>query len=357
MQRRGTRQISITDTPYMQYDVKLLIDTPCFYCPHCNKYAVVRPGAVHPRRGMTLRLMGYISRLMREVSAKLLSGLMRLSESSILRADKDILTLLDKARPTCMDGRRALIIDEKYLGKVMKYVTCVIDGYTGEILWLTEGKGTESLDGFFEQLTQQQKDDIEVVSIDRGNAYLKALKEHLPHVRVSFDPFHIIKNVNDAIDEVRREVCRDMDKQRKQVIKGKRYLLLSAEEKLSDNSREQLAQMLAINQPLHEAYVLKEKMRMLFQFGDYKKCATLFAEWIALAQASTLKPFKRLAKTLSKHAQQVLNFFRYRLTSGRIEGLNSMIARVQLKTRGLPSVDYLRLKLRLITSPSFTRLF
>ena len=83
----------------------------------------------------------------------------------------------------------------------------------------------------------------------------------------------------------------------------------------------------------------------------------LFAEWIELAQASTLKPFKRLAKTLSKHAQQVLNFFRYRLTSGRIEGLNSMIARVQLKTRGLPSVDYLRLKLRLLTSPSFTRLF
>ena len=108
-----------------------------------------------------------------------------------------------------------------------------------------------------------------MVSIDRGNAYLKALKEHLPHVRVSFDTFHIIKNINDAIDEVRREVCRDMDKQQKKIIKGKRYLLLSGEEKLSDNSREQLAQMLAINQLLHEAYVLKEKMRMLFQFVDY----------------------------------------------------------------------------------------
>ncbi|MBR5888363.1 MAG: transposase, partial [Akkermansia sp.] len=54
-------------------------------------------------------------------------------------------------------------------------------------------------------------------------------------------------------------------------------------------------------------------------------------------------------KTLSRHAQQVLNFFRYRLTSGRIEGINSMIARIQLKTRGLPSVDYLRLKLRQLT--------
>lgn len=63
-----------------------------FYCPHCNKYAVVRLEPVHPRRGMTLRLMGHISRLMREVSAKLLSGVLRLSESSILRVDKDILT-------------------------------------------------------------------------------------------------------------------------------------------------------------------------------------------------------------------------------------------------------------------------
>ena len=59
----------------------------------------------------------------------------------------------------------------------------------------------------------------------------------------------------------------------------------------------------------------------------------------------------------SRNAQQVLNFFRFRLTSGRIEGMNSMISRVQLKTRGLPSVDYLRLKLRQLTSPSFTLLF
>ena len=98
---------------------------------------------------MTLRLMGYIARLMQETSARLLSRLLRLSQSSILRADKDILTLLDEVRPICMGGRRSLIIDEKYLGRDKKFVTCVIDGGTGEILWLKEGKGKASLDGFF----------------------------------------------------------------------------------------------------------------------------------------------------------------------------------------------------------------
>ena len=140
-------------------------------------------------------------------SARLLSKLLRLSQSSILRADKDILTLLDEIRPICMDGRRALIIDEKYLGRDKKFVTCVIDGSTGEILRLKEGKETASLDGFFRSLTPEQKEDIEVVSIDRGNAYLKALREHLPHVSISFDPLHIIKNANNAVDEVRFAPC------------------------------------------------------------------------------------------------------------------------------------------------------
>ena len=357
MQRKGSRQITVVDTPYMQYDIALQIEIPYLYCPHCAKYAVVRPQCIHPKRCMTLRLMRHIARLMQETSARLLSGILRLSQSSILRADKDILTLIDEARPICLDGRRALIIDEKYLGRDKKFVTCVIDGCSGEILWLKEGKGAASLDGFFQSLTPEQKEDIEVVSIDRGNAYLKALRQHLPHVSISFDPFHIIKNANEAVDEVRRALCKSLEENEKKLIKGKRYLFLCGEENLDDDKREELDKMLQMNQPLQEAYLLKEKLRLVFQFSSFKKSATAFGEWIALAEASSLKPFKRLAKTLSRNAQQVLNFFRFRLTSGRIEGMNSMISRVQLKTRGLPSVDYLRLKLRQLTSPSFTLLF
>ncbi|MBQ8480619.1 MAG: transposase [Akkermansia sp.] len=168
--------------------------------------------------------MGNVARLMQETSARLLSGILRLSQSSILRADKDILTLIDEARPICLDRRRALIIDEKYPGRDKKFVTCVIDGCSGEILWLKEGKGAASLDGFFRSLTPEQKEDIEVVSIDRGNACLKALRQHLPHVSISFDPFHIIKNANEAVDEVRRTLCKSLEENEKKHICSKRNL-------------------------------------------------------------------------------------------------------------------------------------
>ena len=134
-------------------------------------------------------------------------------------------------------------------------------------------------------------------------------------------------------------------------------LFLCGEENLDDDKREELDKLLQMNQPLQEAYLLKEKLRLVFSFRVSRSVLPLLGEWIALAEASTLKPFNRLAKTLSRHAQQVLNFFRFRLTSERMEGMNSMISRVQLKTRGLSSVDYLRLKLRQLTSPSFTLLF
>ena len=66
MQRRGSRQLTVVDTPYMQYDIELQIETPCLFCPHCSKYAVVRPQCIHPKRCMTFRLMGYIARLPRQ---------------------------------------------------------------------------------------------------------------------------------------------------------------------------------------------------------------------------------------------------------------------------------------------------
>ena len=222
---------------------------------------------------MTLRLMGYISRLMQETSARLLSKILRLSQSSILRADKYVLEMVDKACPICMDERRALIIDEKYLGRDKKFVTCVIDAYTGEIFCLKEGRSSYCLEDFFRTLTSAQKESIEVVSIDRSNAYLKVLRRHLPHVKISFAPFHIIKNVNGAIDKVRKESCRDSEEKKRKFIKGKRYLLLYGEEHLSENKLAELEDLLKINKPLQEAYLLKEKIRTAFQFPNCEKSA------------------------------------------------------------------------------------
>ena len=356
MQRRGSRQLKVIDTPYNDLDVSLEIETPIVYCPHCNHYGTVRPKAVHPSRRMTLRFMKLICQLMQECSAAHLSKVLRVSESLILRADKEVLNIIDKACPVCMRGRRALIIDEKYLGRKQKFITSVIDGDTGEVLWMRAGKGADSLKGFFASLTEEEKEGIEVVSVDRASAYTKAVREYLPDAAISFDPFHIIKNVNDAITTVRKEAYRAAEAENKPLIKGKRFLLLRAEENLTPEQQQSLDTLLKANAPLNEAYILKEQLRSLFQISKFKEAALAFGKWIEMASSCSLASFRRIAKTLTANAQCVLNYFRFRLTSGRIEGFNSMIGRILFKARGVSSVEYIRLKIRERTSPAFTRL-
>ena len=117
---------------------------------------------------------------MQEASAALVTKQLRLSESTVLRADKDALTLADKKDPINMDKRKFIIMDEKYLGHVKKFVTVVIDGYTGELLWLKDGKNEDSLSEFFAGLTEEQRKDIKLVSLDRSNSYLSAVRKWLP---------------------------------------------------------------------------------------------------------------------------------------------------------------------------------
>lgn len=353
MQRRGWRLLTIRDTPYNEIDVVLAINCPVVWFPRCRKYHRVRPQVVHPKRAMKWRFMKLLCIMMTECTARMLAQQFRISERSVLRAEKEVLGIIDEARPVSVAGRRAIIIDEKYLGRKRRFVTCVVDGFTGELLWIAEGKGSASLDGFFAMLTEEELEDIKVVSVDRGNAYVKAVREHLPHAELSFAPFHVIKNINDAVTEVRRNQYAKAEKQHKGFIKSLRYALLKAPENLSDSQRPRLETLLEMNTPINTAYVLKEQAREMYKLYYFIDAVPALQEWLELARQSGLKPFQRLAKGMARDSRYILNYFRYKLTSGRIEGVNSMIARVLHRTRGVGSVDYLRLKLRAITSPVF----
>jgi len=100
--------------------------------------------------------------------------------------------------------------------------------------------------------------------------------------------------VNDAVDEVRRELCKSLEKEEKKPVKGKRNLFLCGEENLTDGKRKELDKILQINQPLQEAYLLKEKLRLVFQFSSFKKCAIAFGEWDSVGRSvnsKAIQPF------------------------------------------------------------------
>ena len=98
----------------------------------------------------------------------------------------------------------ALLVDEESVGRGHNYLTIVLNGDTGELLYMKPGKKKEVLDGFLQQLSESQRQSIEAVGIDKAGAYQVSIEEHLPDANIACDRFHLMINVDKTIDEVKR---------------------------------------------------------------------------------------------------------------------------------------------------------
>ena len=197
-----------------------------------------------------------------------------------------------------------------------------------------------------------------MVGADRSNAYTSAVRKYLPHAEICYDRFHIVKNANDSVAKVRRNEVNEKSKDENgkaeaKAMKSSKYVLQQNPENMKEKGRERLERLLALNENINKAYILKEELRALYTLDDPEEASSHLEAWISMAAESGLKPFIAMAKTLKEQASAVLGYFRYKLTSGVIEGVNSKIAKIQFQMRGITSVRYLYLKLRETTCRSF----
>ena len=359
MKKRSTTKLRIRDLPICGTPVELDLTLLVMYCKHCGQHHVIRPKEAHPSRRLTWRLMETIALFHRDCAESLLAKIFNVSESTVRRSVHEVLKRSHHKHPVNLNNRRSLIIDEKHLGKKIGYITCIMDGINGEVLGIEQGKGMEGISNFFKRMTIVQREAVRVVSIDRGNAFQSAVLTYLPKAAITFDPFHIIKNINDAVSKVRCEQWRLADKDNKKYIKNSRFLLLSSKEKLENNAKgkTKLQELLAVNQPINTAYMLKENMRDIYHsHTSMEETANRLSQWVELAASSGLAAFKVLARTLEKQLGGIMNFFKFGLTSAAIEGLNSRIARISSKMRGVVSPTLLFYKLRELTCPEFPQM-
>ena len=159
-----------------------------------------------------------------------------ISSSTARRWDKQVLTTA-LSEPN-LDNIRILLIDEKSIGKHHHYITLVMNGDTGEVLHIAEGKKKESLSKFFDKLSVQQIATIKAVGIDKSGTYQVVVKERCPQAAIVYDKFHLIANYNAVIDTIRRSEWREANEENKNVIKGQRYNLFKNPENLKPEQKE-----------------------------------------------------------------------------------------------------------------------
>ena len=219
---------------------------------------------------------------------------------------------------------------------------------TGEPLELTRGRDGKCLDDFFKRFDEQEKQKIKYLRIDRSNAYRSAALLHLPHIHICYDAYHLVSNMNEMLDKIRRSIMKNEPYGLEKFLKGKRYILLKGRENLHSDARQELRSLYTLNKDLYIAYLLKEQFRQVFQTCDENTATLRLILWIKMCMKSKVKQLIHFAKGISSKFNEIINGIRYKINSAKIESANAMIKRIQSKACGIFDVEYLFLKLRQI---------
>jgi len=249
----------------------------------------------------------------------------------------------DYGKPALRDVRY-LGIDEIYLGKQQRFYTIVIDLEDGRILWAKPGRGKAALQGFWRRL-RVAKAKIKAVATDMSAAYWSAVVEHLPDAALVFDKFHILKLMNERLDDLRRQMVREAEGALKLRIKGTRFLLLRNPENLKDDQIPKLDEALRLNEPLLLAWYLKEELRELWNLGSRKRMKSFLKDWCDKASQTGIGQMLKMAKTLQTHASGILAYADHPITSGRMEGINNKIKTLTKQAYGFHDQNFFVLKL------------
>ena len=249
----------------------------------------------------------------------------------------------DYGKPALRDVRY-LGIDEIHLGKKSRFYTIVLDLEDGRILWAKPGRGKAALRGFWRRLRAAQAK-IKAVATDMSAAYWSAVVENLPDAALVFDKFHIIKLMNERLDDLRRQMVREAEGPLKLKIKGTRFLLLRNPENLKEEHIPKLDEALRFNEPLLLGWYLKEELRELWSQTSRKQMETFLKDWCGKATETGIGQMLKMAKTLRTHISGILAYNEHPITSGKLEGINNKIKTLTKRSYGFHDENFFILKL------------
>ena len=196
-------------------------------------------------------------------------------------------------------------------------------------------------------------------------AYVKVIAKKIPDALHILDRFHIVQNLNKAIDKIRAQEIKRLAAEGydSEVLKNTKYCFLKNEDNLTDNQKAKLDDVLQYDLKSVRAYLLKESFQLFWNYKSPHWAEWYLKKWCAKAMRSRLEPIKKFVGTLRRHQPLIMNWFKAKkaYSSGIVEGMNRKINLVTRKSYGFRSYDVLKIALfhnmGELPEPDFTHRF
>jgi transposase len=242
---------------------------------------------------------------------------------------------------------RVLGIDEIALKKRHKQYALVLSDLERHcVIAVLPERSKERLERWFADLSTAERKAIRVVSIDMWEPYRQAVQAILPHAQLVADRFHVMKQLNDRLTQMRRSIQRQADEATRQVLKGSRWLLVNNRNQLTPEHETRLQQVLAASPQLRTVYLLKEEFRTICEKSQDRRQAERFLRaWLWKAEHTADRFLLKFVNTLRNWWHEILNYFEDRVTNGFVEGINRAIRAIINRACGYRNFENFQLQI------------
>jgi transposase len=340
-QVHDVREREIGDLPWSVNRATVVVEVHRLGCPECG-VRVEKIEQLPSKAPFSQRFEQIVGEACESAAASQVARRFHLPETTVRAID---LRYLEQRRR--QPALQQMGVDEIYRGKNGKFLTVVSNLETGEPLWFGKERKKQTLDEHFRtQLRSGQRQRIEAACVDMWEPFRLSMEEWVPACRIVYDKFHIIQHANDAVDQVRRAEFFRKGRKMRDVIKGKKWLLLSRWKNLAKNQRGVLNRVFHLNRRVFKAYLLQESLEKLWDYRYQGAMLNYLQKWIDQLRWQRLPPFQKLAGMLLKHLEGILNYCRTKVRFGLVEAINGNIRMLINRGRGYKNLRYLLLKPR-----------
>ena len=332
----------VRDLPWSEYRATVVIELCRVRCPDCGP-RMEKVSQLPSKAPFSKRFEEAVGQACESAAASQVARRFGLPASTVRAIDLRYLTRWEASRRKPV--LKQVGIDELYLGKSDKFITVVSNLDTGEPLWFGRERKKETLDEFFRsQLSAMQRKRIQAACVDMWRPFRSSIEEWAPQCAIIYDKFHVMQHANKAIDETRSAEFFRQGGQKRALVKGKRWLLLTRWIHLSEDKQQDLNRLFRLNRRIMKAYLMKESLEGLWQQANEMAAAKYLANWIRQLRWQRLGAFDRLAQMLLDHHEGLINFYRFPVRFGVVEAINGNIRLLLRRGRGYQNLRYLLLK-------------
>jgi len=279
---------------FFQHEAYLTDKVPRTKCDKCGTHLVNVPWA-RPDSGFTLLFEAMIMTLAKSMPVKTIAKFVNEHDTRLWRM---LHHYVDDAREKADHSQvKKVGIDETSRRRGHNYVSLFVDLDGPRVLFATDGKDASTVKRFKQDLTEHGGDPaaIEEMCCDMSPAFISGVEKQFPEAQLTFDKFHVMKIINEAVDQVRREEIKDRPE-----LKGSRYIWLKNKQNLKPTQTELLDQLTIkkLNLKTSRAYHIRLNFQELYQ-QPADAAEAFLKKWYFWATHSRIEPIKQAAYTIN----------------------------------------------------------